>query len=70
MDLSGGDGCRTERQILNDDRSNVRSSRNIFRLIKSGVIWSGHLAFVGDVRSVWTILVGKPDGKRFFGDIR
>jgi hypothetical protein len=29
--------------------------------------WAGHVARMGDVRGVYTVLVGKPEGKRPLG---
>jgi len=29
--------------------------------------WAGHVARAGDMRSVYRVLVGKPEGKRQFG---
>jgi hypothetical protein len=34
-------------------------------MIKSqSVRWEGHVAYMGEVRNVYTILFGKPEGKR------
>jgi hypothetical protein len=41
------------------------SSPNIIRQIKSRRMrWAGHVACIGEERLVYTILVGKPKGKR------
>jgi hypothetical protein len=41
------------------------SSPNVVRVIKSrGVRWAGHIARMGDGRSVYRVLVGRPQGKR------
>ena len=38
------------------------------RVIKSrGMRWAGHVAFMGERRVVYMILVGKPEGKRPLG---
>jgi hypothetical protein len=29
--------------------------------------WAGHVARMGDIRNSYSILVGKPEGKRPFG---
>jgi transcription termination factor 2 len=39
-----------------------------FRMIKSRRMrWAGHVARMGESRSPYRILVGKPEGKRPFG---
>jgi hypothetical protein len=44
------------------------SSPNIFRVIKSRrMSWAGHVARVGERRSIYWVLVGKPEGKRPLG---
>jgi len=34
------------------------------------MIWAGHVASVGEVRDVYRVLVGKPEGKRPLGRSR
>jgi hypothetical protein len=29
--------------------------------------WEGHIALMGEMRCVYRVLVGKPEGKRLFG---
>jgi hypothetical protein len=44
------------------------SSSSIIRIIKSRRMrWVGHLAWIGEKRNVYRLLVGKPDGKRPLG---
>jgi hypothetical protein len=44
------------------------SSPNIIRVIKSRrMIWTGHVARMGERRNAYRILVGKPEGKRPLG---
>jgi hypothetical protein len=44
------------------------SSPNIFRQLKSRRMrWVGRVAHVGEERKMYTVLVGKPEGKRPFG---
>jgi len=44
------------------------SSPNIVWVIKSRRIrWAGHVARMGEERSVYRVLVGKPEGKRPLG---
>jgi hypothetical protein len=52
---------------LND----LYSSRNIVREIKlRRMRWVGHVAQMGESRSVYRVLVGKPEGKTPFGRFR
>jgi hypothetical protein len=40
----------------------------LFRIIKSRRMrWAGHVARMGEKRNAYTILVGKPEGKRPLG---
>jgi len=44
------------------------SSQNIVRGIKSGRMrWVGHVARIGERRSLYSVLVGKPEGNRTLG---
>jgi hypothetical protein len=43
------------------------SSPNIIKIIKLRIVWEGHVAWVGEMRISYTILVGKPEGKRPLG---
>jgi len=46
----------------------VYSSPNIVRVIKSRRMrWAGHVARMGEGRGVYSVLVGKPEGKRPLG---
>ena len=40
------------------------------RVIKSRMRWAGHVARMGESRSVYRVLVGKPEGKRPLGGPR
>jgi hypothetical protein len=56
------------RKLQNDELHNLYSSPNIVRVIKSRRMrWAGHVARMGEGRSVYRILVGKPEGKRPLG---
>jgi len=47
------------------------ASPNIFPVIKSRrMLWEGHVAGMGEMRNAYSILVGKPDGKRPLGKTR
>jgi len=55
-----GEWRKLHREALND----LYSSPNIVRVIKSRRIrWVEHVARMGERRSVYRVLVGKPDGK-------
>jgi hypothetical protein len=43
----------------------LNSSANIIRIIKSRRMrWAGHVAHMGEMRNVYKILVGEPEGRR------
>jgi hypothetical protein len=43
------------------------SSPSVIRIIKSRMIWTGHVARMGAKRNAYMILVGKPEGTRPLG---
>jgi hypothetical protein len=52
----------------NDELHNLYSSPNTVRVIKSGRMgWAGHVARMGEGRSVYRVLVGRPEDKRPLG---
>jgi hypothetical protein len=56
------------RKLHNAELKNLYCSPNIARVTKSCRLrWVGHVARVGEWRSVYRILVGKPEGKRPLG---
>jgi hypothetical protein len=58
----------SRRRVHNEELHNFYASPNVIRVIKSRKIrWAGHVARAGEVRSVYNILVGKPEGKRPLG---
>jgi hypothetical protein len=62
-----GDWRRLHKAELND----LCSSSNIIRVISSRrMIWTGHVARMGERRGAYRILVGKWEGKRPLGTPR
>jgi hypothetical protein len=54
--------------VYNDELHSLYSSPNIVRVIKSRRMrWAGHVARMGAGRGVYTVLVGRPEGKRPLG---
>jgi hypothetical protein len=53
------------RKLHNDELQSLYSSQNIVRVITSRRMgWAGHVARMGEGRSVYRVLVGRPEGKR------
>jgi hypothetical protein len=58
------------RKLHNDEFHDVYSSPNIVRVIESRRMrWAGHVARMGEGRSVYWVLVGRPEGKNHWEDI-
>jgi hypothetical protein len=56
------------RKLHNEELNDLYFSPNIVRMIKSRIMrWAGHVAFMGEGRGVYRVLVGKPEGKRPLG---
>jgi hypothetical protein len=56
------------RKLHNEELNDLYSSLNIIWIIESRKIrWVGHVECVGEKRGVYSILVGKPEGKRPLG---
>jgi len=56
------------RRLHNEELSDLYSSPNIVRVIKSRRMrWAGHVARMGKERVAYRVLVGKPEGKRPLG---
>jgi hypothetical protein len=59
---------RLWRKLHNDVLHSLYSSLNIVRVIKARRLrWAGHVAHMVEGRSVYSVLVGKPKGKRRLG---
>ena len=59
-----GEWGRLHKEELND----LYSSPNIVCVIKSRRMrWAGHVAHMGEERRVYSVLVGKPEGRRPLG---
>jgi hypothetical protein len=55
------------RTVHNEELRNSYASPNFVRIIILRRIWAGHVARMGEFKSVYTILVGKFEGKRPLG---
>jgi hypothetical protein len=56
------------RKLLNEELHGLYSAPSIVTVIKARKMrWAGHVAHVGEVRGAYTILVGRPEGRRPLG---
>jgi len=56
------------RKLHNEELSDLYSSPNIIRVIKSRRMrWAVYIARMGERRGAYRVLVGKPEGKRPLG---
>jgi len=56
------------RKLHNEELNDLYCSPNIFRVVKSRITkWAGHVSRMMERRGVFTVLVGKPEGKRPLG---
>jgi hypothetical protein len=56
------------RKLHNDELQNLYCSPTVVRVIKSRRMrWAGYVAWMGEGRVVYRVLVGKPEGKRPLG---
>jgi len=54
--------------LHNEELSDLYSSPNTVRVIKSRRMrWAGHVARMGEERGAYSVLVGKPEGKKPLG---
>ena len=51
------------RKLHNEELNDLYSSPNIILVIKSRMRWVGYVARMREMRGVYRILVGKPEGK-------
>jgi hypothetical protein len=59
------------RNLHNEELHPLYCSLNIVRVIKSRRMrWTGHVAWMGEKRRMYRVLVGKPEGKRPLGRLR
>jgi hypothetical protein len=56
------------RKLHNEEFHNLYTSPSIIRIIKSRRMrWAGHVARMEEKRNLYSLLVGKPEGKRPLG---
>ena len=56
------------RRLHNEELNDLYSSPNIVWVIKSRRMrWAGHVSRIGEERGLYSVLVGKPEGKRPLG---
>jgi hypothetical protein len=55
------------RKLQHKDLRDLYSSPNIVGVIKPKMRWAGHVAWIGERKGVYRVLVGKPKGKRPLG---
>jgi len=63
----GDEVTREWRELINEELSELYSSPNIVRVIKSKMRWARHVLRMGERRGVYRVYVGQPDGKRQLG---
>jgi hypothetical protein len=53
------------RRLRNEELHNLYTAQNITRVIKSRIMrWAEHVAGMGEMINGYSLLVGKPEGKR------
>jgi hypothetical protein len=62
------EGTGDWRNLHNEKLHDLYSLPSVIRIINSRRMrWAGHVAWVGEKRNVYRLLVGKPEGKRPIG---
>ena len=61
----GEEVTREWRELLNEELNDKYTSPNIVQVIR--MRWAGHVARMGEMRGVYRVLVGKPEGKTPLG---
>ena len=54
-------------KLHNEELNDLYPSPNIVRVIKSRMRWAGHVVRMGEIRSIYSVSMGKPEGKRPLG---
>ena len=58
-------------RVHNEELNDLYSLSNIVRVIKSReMMWTGHVARIGEKRGAYNVFVWKPEGKRPLGRLR
>jgi hypothetical protein len=66
--LKGDEVTGSGRKLHNEELYDLHYLPNIIRMIELRRIrWAGHVARMGEKRNAYTLLVGKPEGKRSRG---
>ena len=59
-----------KKTLHNEELNDLYFSPNIVRVTKSRRMrWAGHVVRMGEVRGVYRVLVGKPEGRNHWGDL-
>jgi hypothetical protein len=62
--------ARDRRRLHNEELHNLYGSPNVVRAIRWRTMrWVEHIARIGEMRSAYRILDGKPEGKRYTEDL-
>jgi hypothetical protein len=60
--------CGECRKLHNEELHDLYSSPSIIRIVKvRRMRWAGHVARMGEKRNAYTLLVGKPEGRKSLG---